>query len=193
MPGRSAGRGARRTREPGGHPEDHPGDPESVARALCLRQLTAAPRTRAQLADLLARRGVPGEVARRVLDRFAEVGLIDDATFAAAWVDSRHRGRGLGGRALSAELRRRGVDAATTAEAVATLDAETEEATARQLVRRRLQGMRGVDPPGQQRRLLGLLARKGYGAAMAYKVVREELREQGVDCGDPNEPADCDG
>src|SRR5690348_9385137 len=84
-------------------------DPVEVARALCLRLLTVAPRTRAQLAAALARRGVPAEAADAVLGRLTDVGLVDDQAFAAAWVSSRHLGRGLGRRALSAELRVRGV------------------------------------------------------------------------------------
>ena len=75
-------------------------DPESVARLICLRLLTAAPRTHAELAAALRRRGVPEDAAQAVLSRFAEVKLIDDATFARAWVESRHHGRGLAGRAL---------------------------------------------------------------------------------------------
>jgi regulatory protein len=158
-----------------------PADPESVARTICLRLLTQGPRTRAQLADALSRRGVPDEAAGRVLVRLGEVGLIDDATFARSWVSSRHHGRGLAGRALTAELRHRGVDAETTAEAVGELDPDTEEQTARALVRRRLAGSGDarLDPVTRQRRLLGLLARKGYPAGLAYRVIREELAARG--------------
>ena len=53
-----------------GSPEDEMGDPESVARGICLRALTGAPKTRQQLADLLAQRGVPDDAAATVLDRF---------------------------------------------------------------------------------------------------------------------------
>jgi regulatory protein len=53
-------------------------DPEQVARAIVLRLLTGAPRSRAQLADALARKDVPEDVAARVLGRFTEVGLIDE-------------------------------------------------------------------------------------------------------------------
>jgi regulatory protein len=182
-----SGRRTRRARpagEPGGHPEDAPGDPESVARAICLRQLAAAPRTRAQLADTLARRDIPDDVASRVLARFGEVGLIDDAMFAQAWVSSRHLGRGLSRRALSAELRQRGVDPETTSEAVGALDAADEEAAARQLVRRRLRSLGSVEPVARQRRLLGMLARKGYSSGLAFRVIREELAQLGEDCDD---------
>jgi regulatory protein len=154
---------------------DAPADPEAVARLICLQMLTAAPRSRAQLADALHRRGVPDEAAAAVLERFANVQLIDDAMFAQAWVDSRHRGRGLARRALAAELRQRGVASEDIQEAVSRLDPEQEEATARALVDRRLAGMRGLPKPARFRRLMGMLARKGYSEGLAYRVVREAL------------------
>jgi regulatory protein len=152
-----------------------PADPEAVARLICLQLLTAAPRTRAQLAGALRRRGVPDEAAQAVLERFADVQLIDDATFAQAWVDSRHRGRGLARRALAAELRQRGVASEDIQEAVSRLDPEQERATARALVDRRLPGMRGLPKPARFRRLMGMLARKGYPEGLAYQIVREAL------------------
>jgi len=157
-----------------------PGDPEFVAREICLRLLTAAPRTRAQLADALRRGDVPDEVAERVLGRFSDVGLIDDAAFAQAWVQSRHLGRGLARRALAAELRRRGVAEDTVDEAVETLDPDQEERTARELVDRRLPGTQGLDSAKRMRRLVGLLARKGYSPNLAYRVVKEALADEGA-------------
>lgn len=159
--------------------DDAAQDPESVARAVCLRLLTHAPRTRAQLADALRRRGIPSAVTEQVLGRFAEVGLIDDAAFAAAWVQSRHLGRGLARRALAEELRRRGVEGATVDAAVSGLDPDDELATARTLVARRLESTRGLDPMVRMRRLLGMLARKGYPGGLAYRVVREALEAEG--------------
>ena len=66
---------------------------------MCLT-LLAAPRTRAQLAVAL-RSGASRRRGRRVLARFEDVGLIDDAAFARSWVESRHDSRGLAGRALA--------------------------------------------------------------------------------------------
>lgn len=152
-------------------------DPEAVARLICLRQLTAAPRTRAQLAETLRRRGVPEDAAEAVLGRFTEVGLIDDATFASAWVESRHHGRGLGRRALAAELNQRGVGRDDINAAVAMLSQETELATARALVARRLAAAANVPAQTRMRRLVGMLARKGYPAGLAYRVVREALEQ----------------
>ncbi|MDQ6875348.1 MAG: recombination regulator RecX [Actinomycetota bacterium] len=150
-------------------------DPESVARAICLRLLSARARTRAELATALRRREVPDHAAEAVLDRFSEVGLIDDASFAAAWVTSRHAGRGLAGRALAGELRSRGVAAETVAQAVAGLDHDTELATARRLVHRRLPALGSLDRQVQFRRLAAMLARRGYSGELAIQAVREEL------------------
>ncbi|MEU2059976.1 recombination regulator RecX [Streptomyces sp. NPDC013455] len=157
------------------------GDPAERARAICLRLLTGTPRTRKQLADALRKREIPEEVAEEVLSRFEEVGLIDDGAFADAWVESRHHGRGLARRALARELRTKGVDSALIEDAVAQLDPEQEEATARELVARKLRATRGLDRDKRLRRLAGMLARKGYSEGLALRVVRQALEEEGED------------
>ncbi len=167
-----------------GPPEDERGDPESVARAICLRALTGAPKTRKQLADLLDRRGVPEAAATAVLDRFDEVGLVDDAAFARMWVDSRQAGRGLARRALRAELQAKGVAPEIAAEAVESVDDEDERAAARLLVERRARSMQRLDRATATRRLMGMLARKGYSGGMAAAVVREVLDASGAEAGD---------
>jgi regulatory protein len=156
-------------------------DPESVARGICLRALTGAPKTRQQLADLLAKADVPDEAAEAVLDRYVEVGLIDDAAYANAWVSSRQAGRGLARRALSAELRAKGVDPEVAAEAVEQIDDEDERAAAQRLVARKVPGMRRLDRATATRRLMGMLARKGYNGGLASAVVREALDNDGAD------------
>lgn len=151
------------------------------ARAICLRLLTGTPRTRQQLADALRKREVPTEAAEEVLARFEDVGLIDDAAFAAAWVDSRHHSRGLARRALARELRTKGVDSTVIDEAVGRLDSEREEETAHALVARKLRSTRGLDREKRLRRLAGMLARKGYSEGLALRVVRRALEEEGED------------
>ena len=164
-----------------GPAEDEMGDPESVARGICLRALTGAPKTRSQLADLLAARDVPDDAAEAVLDRFTEVGLIDDAAFARAWVSSRQAGRGLARRALSAELRAKGVEPEVAAEAVETVGDDDEREAARRLVDRKVGAMRRLDRTTATRRLMGMLARKGYNGGLAAAVVREALDSAGAD------------
>jgi regulatory protein len=156
------------------------GDPEAQARQICLRLLETAPRTRAQLATALRRRSVPQEAAEAVLARFTDVGLIDDAAFARAWVESRHYSRGLSRRSLSAELREQGIDADEIDAAVGTLDPEQEVATARRLVQQKMAGTRGQPPPARVRRAAGALARKGYPPGLVFRLIKEVLEQEGT-------------
>ena len=150
-------------------------DPEQVARTIALRRLEAAPRTRAELAQTLAKRGVPDDVSERVLDRFTEVGLIDDAAFAHLWVESRHRGKALARSVLRQELRRRGVEPEVIDEAVESIDDDDEWARAREFARRAVRVTSGEDPRKSLRRLAGQLARKGYPSGVCFAVAREAL------------------
>src|SRR6516165_8706154 len=162
----------------GSPPETEAGDPEAQARQICLRLLAVAPKTRAQLAQALRRRGVPGEAAESVLGRFTDVGLIDDAAFARAWVESRHYSRGLSRRSLSAELRRQGVETEEIREAVDTLDPEQEAATARRLVEQKMAGTRGQPSEARARRAAGTLARKGYPPGLIFRLIKEVLEQE---------------
>jgi regulatory protein len=139
--------------------------------------LDRAPRTRAELATAMARRGVPDDAAETVLDRFVEVGLVDDVAFATAWVDSRHRGRGLARRALANELRKRGIDADIATDALSAVSADDEAVAAEALVRRRLRSMSGLSREVRTRRLVAMLGRKGFGGSLAYGVVRRLVDE----------------
>lgn len=152
-------------------------DPHDWARQIVLRQLTMAPRSRAQLEQALRRKGCPPEVGSAVLDRMEEVGLVDDTAFAGMLVRSQQAGRGLARRALAQELRKKGVDDETAQAALDEVDPREEEERARSLVAKRLRSMAGLDPLVQTRRLAGMLARKGYGAELALRVVREAVRE----------------
>lgn len=178
----------RRTERQGGSPDSSRAekelplqDPAERARAICLRLLTGTPRTRKQLADALEKRDIPEDVAAEVLSRFEDVGLINDAAFADAWVESRHHGRGLARRALARELRTKGVDSELIDEAVGQLDSEQEEATARELVARKLRSTRGMERDRRVRRLAGMLARKGYPQGVALRVVKQALEAEGED------------
>jgi regulatory protein len=171
--------------------EQQPRDPAELARQICLRQLAVRPRTRAELATALRRRGIADDVAATVLDRYDDVGLIDDAAFARAWVTSRHHGRGLARRALANELRQRGVSADVAGEALDELDESTEAATARALVDRKLRTMRG-EPEQMFRRLVGMLARKGYPPGVAIRAVKDALAAQSAEAAEFADQVDAD-
>jgi regulatory protein len=156
-------------------PDEPDADPEEVARSICLRMLTYRPCTRAELATELRRRRVPDDAAEAVLARFDDVGLVDDRAFATAWVERQRRTRGLSRRALATELRRKGVGDEDVAETVSSVSDDDERIRAAELVARKLSSVRSLDHDRQVNRLVGMLARKGYGAGVAYAVVREAL------------------
>ncbi|GAA0457082.1 hypothetical protein Ade02nite_06100 [Paractinoplanes deccanensis] len=185
----AGGRGeSRRGRSGRAQPEQSEGE---RAREICLRQLAVRPRTRAELAKVLARKEISDEVIAEVLDRYDEVGIIDDAAFARAWVSSRHHGRGLARRALANELRQRGVDAEVASEALETLDEEDEAATARALVDRKLRTASG-SPEAVFRRLVAMLARKGYPAGVAIRAVKDALAARDAEAAEFAEAIDAD-
>jgi regulatory protein len=170
-------------------------DPEARARQVTL--LTFAPRTRAQLSAALRKKGIPDGVADEVLARFEDVGLIDDAAFARSWVESRHYSRGLAGRALSAELKQRGVAADEIRAALdEQLSPDAEATAARRLVERKIPGTRGLPADQRTRRLAGMLARKGYSPGLAFRVIKEALEAEGESAALEDEPSfdyeDCD-
>jgi regulatory protein len=152
---------------------------EEQARALCLRLLTARARTRSELEGQLAKRGYADDVSARALDRLAQVGLVDDLDFAEQWVRSRRVNAGKGKRALAAELRTMGVDNEVITAALAGIDAGAERERAEQLVRDKLRREKlGDDDAKVARRLVGMLARRGYSQTMAFDVVKDELASE---------------
>ncbi len=161
---------------------------EEQAHALCLRLLTVRARTRAELSSRLAQRGYPDDVAQTVLRRLEAVGLVDDEDFADQWVRTRQAHAGKGKRALAAELRTKGVDDRVIAAALGGIDAGAERLRAEQLVQHRLRretladGGSGSGATGSNgddvkvvRRLVGMLARRGYNQSMAVAVVTDAL------------------
>jgi regulatory protein len=153
-------------------------DPETVARAILLRQLTMGPRTAAQLRQAMARRNVPDHVGERLIIRFTEVGLIDDAGYAAEFVQAQAASGALSRRGVQHKLQQKGVSAEIVAAAVEQIDPADERAAAGELARRRAARMRGLDPQTRRRRLMGVLARRGYSAEIVYEAVAEALAEE---------------
>lgn len=150
------------------------------ARAIVLRQLAMAPKSRHQLALKLSQRDIPEEAANAVLDRFEQVELIDDAEFAFMWVRSRAQTRSLARPALKRELAEKGIASELAEEALAQLSDEDERAAAEALVRRRLRADAAAERTGrdkEMRRLVGMLGRKGYNGGLAFSVVRTVLDE----------------
>lgn len=169
-----AGRGKRQ--DDGGAAD---ADPYATARSIVLRQLTLAPKSRHQLASKLAERDVPDEVATAVLDRFEEVELIDDAEFAMMWVRSRAAARSLARSALKRELAEKGIHGDLAEDALAQVSDDEERDAAEQLVRRKHRPLASAKDRAardkETRRLVSMLARKGYSPSLAFGVVKAVL------------------
>ncbi len=151
------------------------GGTEAQAKDACLRLLTDRARSRSELETKLSGRGFEPEIITKVLDRLQEIGLIDDADFANQWVHSRHTYSGKGKRALAVELRLKGIDQDVASEALSQIDPEDERERAAELVRRKLKNKSVDDRDKVTRRLVSMLARKGYSAGMSYEVVKAEM------------------
>ena len=157
------------------------GEQVSVARGICLRLLAIAPRPRAGLAQAMKRKEVPDDVAEGVLDWLTTVGLIDDVAYAHSFVRIKHRDRALSRTALRTELRRLGIDEESMAGAVETLDSEAERIRAAELIAKRVDAAMAVGALAAKRRLLGLLARRGYPADIAIPVVDQAIENYRAD------------
>jgi regulatory protein len=154
------------------------------AREVVLKTLTAAQRSRRELEQSLARKGYPEDVVVQVLDRFDEVGLVDDASYAETIVRTRHAERGLARRGIAAELRRRGIDEDTATEALDQLDPDDERVAGARLATKLITRTRSLDRQVRVRRAVGSLARKGYAPGLAFELVREALAAEGEDTDD---------
>lgn len=147
-------------------------------------------------AAALARKGRPRRDLERYLkqrdhaphditwacDRLAQLGLLDDAAFARAFVDGPARSRGYGTRRIVAELRRRGVETALVDRVIGARGedaAEAEQGALTAAAARRARSLRSLDPAVAQRRLTAWLVRRGFGPVAAMQAARRALAADG--------------
>ncbi|ORI18608.1 regulatory protein RecX [Rhodococcus sp. 1168] len=183
---------------------DDGGGTEAQAKDVCLRLLTDRARSRYELETRLSKKGFSPEVADAVLTRLEAAHLVDDQAFAEQWVHSRHTYSGKGKRALSVELRTKGVSNEDALNALDQIDAEDERVRATELVHKRCRNLTVPGGPGADvraerdkiaRKLVGMLARRGYSAGMAYAIVKAELARIGAEDSDADhlDTQDFDG
>lgn len=164
------------------HEHEPPGegplnDPLSVARTLALRRLDSAPRTRHELHSYLTSKGIPPEVCDVVLDRFTDVGLINDHTFADEWVRARFASRGGSRALLRRELQAKGIDPTIIENALAVITVDDEERRARELAETRIRRVSGQPADVARRRLASFLSRRGYSPSLAWAVARDVVSD----------------
>lgn len=150
-----------------------------MAREIALRLLEIRARSRHELAQALAKKGVPDDVAEEVLDRYEEVGLVDDTQFAGLWVEGQQR-RMKSSRVLRQELRLKGVDNEVISEALSETPDDADHQAALAFATKRVRSMGGLEPQVRYRRLAGALARRGFSGDITRRVLDEVLNEPDV-------------
>ena len=143
-----------------------------AARLVAADLLSRRAWTEVELTRRLVRRGATHDIARAVVADMVGRGYVDDAAFARAFVDTRSA-RGYGSARLSADLRARGLAPALIATALAHIDGAVQLEQARGVATRRLPALRRVAPERAAARLRDHLLRRGFGAAVVLRVVRE--------------------
>ena len=178
--GRSSSRSKSR-RPPSGETEDgsldqprllSPEKLESRARNVLLHQLARSAKSTSQLRKILEQREIPTDISEKVLERFTEVGLIDDASFAETIVNSRRNYKGLAKSAIKRELNEKGVSQEMVEEAVSGITAEDDFESAKQLATRRFGQMAHLEKDVRTRRLAGYLQRKGYASSAVFAAIK---------------------
>lgn len=157
--------------------ENPEADPLSVAKNIALRHLSMAPKSRFQLEQVLAKKGVSPEIAKLCLDRLTEVGLIDDLAYAGMFVRSKCVSKKISRSVLRMELRQKGITDENIEQALTQITDEDEYQMATELVIKKLRSMHGLEKDVIQRRLYGLLARKGYHSGIVIRVIKEQLSD----------------
>jgi len=158
-------------------PSLSPEKQEARAKNVLLYQLSKSAKSKDQCRKILANRGIDSEIAEKVLDRFEEAQIIDDAMFARVFTNSRIRTKGLAKNAIARELREKGVEAHLIETALEELDGESELARATELATNRARRMTNLEKAVIQRRLSGFLARKGYSGSIVQSAIRSALAE----------------
>ncbi len=156
---------------------------ETRARNVLLHQLARSAKSTSQLRKILEQREIPSEIAERVLERFTEVGLIDDAAYAETIVNSRRNYKGLAKSAIKRELNEKGVSQELVEEAISVITAEDDFESAKQLAIRRYRQLAHLERDVRTRRLAGYLQRKGYGSTSVFAAIKfaEESYSQEAD------------
>ena len=170
----------RRARPADGEENDDP----VATREAALKMLERVRRTRGDLAQRLRDKGFAASAIEPVLDRLAEVGLVDDAEYARAYLAGRWGRRPAGLRRLQQELRAKGIGDEAFEAARATLEqlgqGGDDQAAASKLVAQAARRYASLEPRVRQQRLYALLTRRGFDR----EVIRAALALQEAEAGE---------
>lgn len=168
--------------------DENPVDEEERTRLLKRAEMTAVwhlarrDMTEKQVKEKLVKKGIfPPDVIQEMINKCIENNWLNDERYAENFTRSKQEYQKLGKNAIRMELIKKGIDSETASDAVSQINTEEERERAVALVQSKLYSTRNLDKQKRINRLLGLLARKGYSANIAYDVIREVLDAEIID------------
>ncbi len=153
-------------------------DVREVAHQQAFKFLQYRPRSSAEIRRNLEGHDFETEIINEVITRLQRSGLVDDTSFAQAWVENRSEFRPRSRRALASELYQRGLDTDTIDQALADLD---EETLAYQAGIKRSRKMQEVEWVDFRRKMSGFLARRGFSYDVISPVIERIWNEKKSD------------
>jgi regulatory protein len=151
------------------------------ARDRAFLLLSYRARTEKEVRDRLRRAGYEDDIVDEVILRLYELEFLDDKDFADKFVQNRMATRPAGRRALTWELRSKGLDASIVAEAAASVDDDAEREGALTAARSRLGRMAGMDRREARRKMTAFLQRRGFAWDTIHGVLGEILPSEDAD------------
>ena len=163
-------------------------DPYTMGMGIALRKLNAHARTHHEISVVLSDHGINEDTSILILTRLTDLGYLNDAEFAHAWVRSRMKSRGLAPSVLRRELSTKGVDPEHIDSALADIDPTDTLHRARELAEKKNRSLSGVPEAVAARRISSLLQRKGYSAGVSWVIARDVVGPV-EELGEPPEPS----
>jgi regulatory protein len=157
-------------------------DEREIVYQKALHFLSYRPRSSAEVRQNLSKRGISEALIEDIMNRLQNTGLVNDETFAQAWVENRNAFRPRGKTALRMELRRKGLSNEIVQ---SVLDTQVNDAAlALEAARRYARRLSGLEWPEFRQKLSGFLARRGFLYTTLAPVVSQVWKEtQTADAG----------
>ena len=149
------------------------------ARSYALRLIDYRPRSCREIRSRLRQKGYGSHIIEKLVYELKQHGFLDDKEFARLWARSRSQTAGRGIALIRSELLAKSIDTQIVEDTVSALRSEyDEEDTARQIFKRRMRLLKGLDKIKAKARIYGYLRRRGFPDIIIYKLIGEEFKEQ---------------
>ena len=150
---------------------------EEEIRTSLLKLLERGGKSKAALRDALVAKEYQPELIDQLLQRFVEVGLIDDFTLAKDIALDLANRKSKSKKLIAIELKQKGFETDAIQAALAELDQDRELEQARELAVSKMQRMLSMEVSVRERRVAGFLSRKGYSGSIVWDAVRFATEE----------------